>query len=374
MKATNSLKVLMVGTSYPLDEKDWRGRFIYNLVEALARRKDIGISLWAPPGKHPDNVQTATAQDDDHWLSRLSQRGGIAHLLRTRRLLAAGELLQLVIRLVRCYRTQQADLCHVNWLQNALPLWGTRTPALITVLGTDFGLLRLPGMIAMLRAILRQRRCILAPNAEWMTPRLESAFGDIAEIRTLPFGVDDAWFALERLPRDRIPQWLAVTRITRKKIGDLFDWGEGLFGTNRRLHLFGPMQEEIQLPYWVEYHGATHPEELLRIWFPQACGVISLSRHDEGSPQVLLEAMAAGLPVIASDLQAHSNMLRHLDNGWIAASAEELLQGLEWLEVPMHNFEIGEAARTWVKMTMGTWNDCADRYASAYGRLVEPAP
>jgi glycosyltransferase involved in cell wall biosynthesis len=366
------LNVLMSSTSYPETAQDWRGRFIFNMAAALAHRDDLGLSLWAPPGALPTGVTAATTPTDALWLGRLSQQGGIAHLLRTRRALAAGTILTLLMRLGRLYRRQPADVLHVNWLQNALPLWGTRTPALITVLGTDFGLLRLPGITALVRAMLRQRRAILAPNADWMRPGLEQAFGDLAEVRPIAFGVDDPWFQVVRnSPIGEERHWLAITRLTKNKIGDLFKWGDGLFGQERQLHLFGPMQETIELPAWVHYHGPTHPAELLQRWFPQACGLITLSRHDEGRPQVMLEAMAAGLPVLASNLPAHRDMVQHRQTGWLAATRDELCQGLDWLEDTMHNQESGQTARKWIRDSIGTWDHCAGRYASAYQELLE---
>ncbi len=364
----------MSSTSYPESPQDWRGRFIANMVAAMAQRENIKLSVWAPPGELPAHAANATTPADALWLARLSQQGGIAHQLRTRKAMAATTILTLLMRLGRAYRRQPIDVAHVNWLQNALPLWGTSTPALITVLGTDFALLRLPGMKTLLRSVLRQRRAILAPNADWMRPTLEQAFGDLAEIRPISFGVDDPWFELVRNPplgKER--HWLAVTRLTHNKIGDLFTWGGGLFGPERQLHLFGPMQEQVALPPWVHYHGPTHPAELLQRWFPQACGLITLSRHDEGRPQVMLEAMAAGLPVLASDLPAHRNMLQHRQTGWLAASRDDLVQGLNWLEEPMQNQHIGQAARQWAKDSIGTWDDCAGRYAAAYQQLLEPA-
>lgn len=367
------MNVLMTSTSYPENTQDWRGRFIANLAAALARREDIALSLWAPPGELPTGVAVAATPADVCWLRRLSQQGGIAHLLRNRRIFATGTVTQLLARLGRVYRHRPADVCHVNWLQNALPLWGTRTPALITVLGSDFGLLRLPGMKTLMRAVLRQRRAILAPNAEWMRPELERVFGDLAEIRPIAFGVDDSWFAVVRRPPEEIRHWLAITRLTQNKIGDLFNWGEGLFGKERQLHLFGPMQEQVTLPHWVQYHGPTHPTELLQTWFPQACGLITLSRHDEGRPQVMLEAMAAGLPVIASDLPAHRDIVQHRKNGWLAATRDDLRQGLDWLEEPQRNRETGEAAQAGVRNSVGTWDDCAERYAAAYRQLLVSA-
>jgi glycosyltransferase involved in cell wall biosynthesis len=365
------LKVLMVSTSFPENARDWQGRFIANLVAALGNRKDTSMALWSPPGELPESVAAATTIEEAAWLHGLAQRGGIAHLLRNARLSAPFAAVGLLRRLRSAYKRSSADIVHVNWLQNALPLWGTTTPMVASVLGTDFALLRLPGMKASLRAILRQRRAVLAPNADWMTAELEHAFGDIAEICHVPFGVDETWFDSLRIPfTDTHREWLAITRLTKNKLGDLFNWGDGFFGTERLLHLFGPMQEEIAVPAWVRYHGPTNPHELRTSWFPRAAGLITLSRHDEGRPQVMLEAMAAGLPVIASDLPAHRDTVIHRQTGWIATSREDLGTALAHLDDPGHNRAAGEAGRSWVKENIGTWDDCADRYAALYRKLL----
>jgi len=344
------------------------------MVVALARQSGLNLSVWAPPGDLPKDATRAGTASDATWLASLATQGGMAHLLRTRRVLAFGTVFSFLLRLRGAYRRDPIDVVHANWLQNALPLWGTRTPALITVLGSDFGLLRLPGMRLVLRAMLCQRRAILAPNAEWMAPTLRKMFGDLVEVRTVPFGVDDAWFDVVRIPPpDNVHHWLAVTRLTHAKLGELFTWGEGLFGPTRQLHLFGPMQETADIPPWVHYHGPTHPAELLQKWFPMARGLITLSRHDEGRPQVMLEAMASGLPVLATDLPAHRNMLQHQQTGWLAATRLEVEQGLAWLEQPKNNQHSGELARQWIKDFIGTWDDCANRYAQAYRDLLEPS-
>lgn len=365
------MNILMISTSYPENDRDWHGRFIANLVAGLTRRDEISLSLWAPPGNLPPQATSIATAKETIWLQQLSKDGGIAHLLRQDKASAAVIVTGLLKRLYRAYRRAPVDVAHVNWLQNALPLWGTKTPAVISVLGSDFGLLRLPGMTTMLRAVFRQRHVILAPNAEWMRPALEKAFGGLAEIRTIPFGVDTPWFEIRRKLPDDIDHWLAVTRLTRNKVGDLFAWGEGLFGQKRQLHLFGPMQDEMVLPPWVIYHGPTHPAELQKNWFPKAAGLISLSRHDEGRPQVMLEAMAAGLPVVASNLSAHCDIIQHHQTGWLVESPAEFHEALIFLENPDHNQTTGEAARAWIKANIGTWDDCAGHYISAYHRLLE---
>ncbi len=362
------LHLFMVSTSYPVDARDWQGRFIADMAVAVGARAGTELTLWAPPGTLPEGVESGLLGDDADWLRALSRRGGIASLLRTNRSAGGVAAVGLLRRLWRAYRHHRPDVAHVNWLQNALPLWGTRTPALVTVLGSDFGLLALPGMVRALRRVFRQRRTILAPNANWMSPQLSAWFGNVAEIRPIPFGVDAHWFEVARIPAP--PRWLAVLRLTRAKIGPLFEWGEGLFGPTRELHLFGPMQEEMHIPAWLHYHGATHPAELRDIWFPQAAGLLTLSCHDEGRPQVILEAMAAGLPVIASDLPAHRDAIRAGETGCLVATREDFARALEHLDLPEENQRMGQMARDWARTTVGTWDDCAARYATAYADVL----
>lgn len=364
------MRLLLTATSYPADAQAWQGRFIADMATALSRRTDIDLQLWAPPGELPLGVQSVLHGYDARWLSDLLKVGGIANLLRQRPLAGAWAGAQLLYRQRRACRLASADFYLINWLQNALALPNDGRPAIVTVLGADFRLLDLPGMVSMLRRVFRQRRTLLAPNADWMAPPLERLFGDLAEIRPIPFGVDARWFAVDRQIADPL-RWLVVSRLTPEKIGDLFAWGEGVFGMGSELHLFGPMQEKMPVPDWVHYHGATYPAALRDEWFPQAAGLITLSRHDEGRPQVMLEAMAAGLPVIASDLPAHRDLIHHRETGCLIGSRGDLQQAMQYLETTENNWRIGQAARRWIKSTIGDWDDCAARFVACYAGLMK---
>jgi glycosyltransferase involved in cell wall biosynthesis len=361
----------MVSTSYPSDASDWKGLFIRHLVDALARRSDVCLRLWAPPGIVPDQVTLDLPAAERNWLAHLAASGGIAHLLRAKPLASVPAVANLIQYLRRVYlRNSDASVYHVNWLQNGLALPRNGRPALLSVLGTDMQLLRLPGMVTLIRHRLRGRPAVICPNAEWMVPKLDALFGEVATIQYVPFGIDPTWLALNRQTQD-IPKWLVVSRLTRDKLGPLFEWARPYFEDgNRELHLFGPMQEQIELPAWVRYHGSTTPEALAAEWFPKAAGLITLSRHAEGRPQVMLEAMASGLPIIASRIPAHEDLLRHRDTGWICDRVGDLAEALQVLEHHQMNQEIGGRARAWVKREVGTWDDCAQRYVDLYSRLL----
>ena len=307
-------------------------------------------------------------------MAGLMRQGGIAHMIRSKGVFSGASIIKLLFYLRRVYRRPpMADMIHVNWLQNALPLYGTTVPAIISVLGSDFALLRLPGMKSALRKVIRRRRCAIAPNGDWMVPALKDLFGDIAFVQAVPFGVDNLWFDTNReYTGSGRHKWVVVSRVTEEKIGPLFEWGEGIFDDCHELHLIGPIQEEgIEIPEWVHYHGPVSLETLRRTWFPRAAGLITLSRHSEGRPQVMIEAMAAGLPVIASNIQAHLDFVQPEKTGLVVSSREEFKNAISSLSNRERNLEMGYSARNYVVNKLGTWDDCAERYITLYQKVLK---
>ena len=366
------MKVFLAATSYPADDADWKGLFIRRMLEGLDRRPELALQAWCPPGPLPAGIGSALQGDDGAWLAVLAERGGIAHLLRRQPLRGVLAGLSLVRRLRRALRASDAEVFHINWLQNALALPNDGRPALVTALGTDMQLLRVPGVVALLRRRFVHRPVVLCPNADWMVPVLESAFGDVARVHCIAFGIDRAWYVAVRTP-SAPARWLCVSRLTAVKLGPLFEWAAPLFTDgNRELHLIGPRQESgLVIPDWVHFHGPATPEQLCAQWFPQAAGLLSLSTHPEGRPQVMLEAMAAGLPILASRLPAHEDLIAHGGTGWICDDAAGLADGIRWIEDMQHNHDIGTHARQVARARFGDWDDCACRYAAQYARLLQ---
>lgn len=259
----------------------------------------------------------------------------------------------------------------MNWLQNALPLPNDGKPLLTTVLGSDMKLLALPGMVPLLRRQFQKRPTVISPNAEWMVPALRRHFGSVAEVRYVPFGIDCGWYAVDRSAAT-MGHWLCVSRVTRTKIGNLFEWFEPMaLQQGMRLSLIGPMQEQMLLPDWVDYRGPASSADLMNDWFPRVGGLITLSQHAEGRPQVMLEAMAAGVPIVASDIPAHRDLIDDGVTGMLCSNPAQMEDAVRRLGDGDLNAHTGLAARHWVATEVGTWDDCAGRYASLYRELQE---
>jgi len=365
-------RVLMVATSYPQSEIDWQGLFIRKIADAMGESPNVDVSLWAPNGPRHQSVEYVCTPSDMAWLNDLALRGGIAHMLRTNPIAALGLGGSLLRRLRVLYkqRRDETDIFHINWLQNALPLYGLGARAVITVLGTDFKMLKLPGMVAMLRQVMKSNRCVLAPNATWMKQPLEKWFGDVAEVAPVNFGIDRSWYQLQCAAPGAINHWLCVLRVTQDKIGRLFDWGEEIFGEEQQLHLIGPNQDGMKIPSWVHYHGAATASELAEKWYPACSGFITLSEHSEGKPQVLLETMAAGMPIIASRIPAHEEVVSQGEHGYLVNSAIEFVQAIDQLSDPPTHRRLADNCRITSKREYGVWADALDRYLELYGMLT----
>jgi glycosyltransferase involved in cell wall biosynthesis len=302
------------------------------MLGALDRSEDTTVSYWGPPGPLPAAVPYLGSESDRQFLQRLADQGGIAHLLRSKPIVGVARGAGLIRRLRRVLRGNRdtSDVFHLNWLQSALAIPGKGNRALVTVLGTDYKLLEVPGVTALLRTRLAGNRVVLAPNAEWMVPKLEAAFAkQVGKVAYVPLGIDQRFYETRAVPDPSTRRWITVLRLTRAKIGPLLKWTEDLAGKGNEFHLFGPMQEEMTLPSWIQYHGPVTPDTLIRDWYPQATGMVTLSQHDEGRPQVLLEAMAAGLPVIASRLPAHEDLLDSAGGGILVDSEDEFRAALQ---------------------------------------------
>jgi glycosyltransferase involved in cell wall biosynthesis len=264
-----------------------------------------------------------------------------------------------------------SDIFHLNWLQSAFAIPGSDKRALVTVLGTDYKLLEIPGVAALLRRQFSRNDVVLAPNAEWMVAKLEAAFSDDGvKIAYVPLGIDSKFYEVVPAASQSKHRWITVLRLTRAKLGPLLEWTKDLASDKNEFHLFGPMQEKMTLPPWIHYHGPVTPDTLIQDWYPKASAMVTLSEHDEGRPQVLLEAMASGLPVIASRMPAHADLLNSTGGGMMVANQDEFRAALQDVSDPGTRASLGAEGRQSIKETYGNWDDCANRYHRLYSHLL----
>ncbi|GLI94932.1 glycosyltransferase family 4 protein [Methylocystis echinoides] len=112
----------------------------------------------------------------------------------------------------------------------------------------------------------------------------------------------------------------------------------------------GPMQRELEAQYAnsVFFHGMV--TDMKPVW--EKLGLLVISSRAEGLPMVALEAMAAGIPVVASAVGAIPDVVRHGQNGWLFEPEDS--EALEQIIKLWTRARETEGAR---------WRDCAWRTA-----------
>ena len=70
-------------------------------------------------------------------------------------------------------------------------------------------------------------------------------------------------------------------------------------------------------------------------------------------------------------MPAHADIVTDGVTGVVCDTQADYASALALLEQPEGNLRFGDAARAWVAREIGTWDDCAGRYAAVYRRLLE---
>ncbi len=139
----------------------------------------------------------------------------------------------------------------------------------------------------------------------------------------------------------------------------------------------GPLRNELNslvnnfgLKSKVQFMGSVNPE-MVALYY-NAADVFVLTSSSEGRPNVVLEAMASGLPVVTTNVGDVGGIIKDGNNGFIvnvddisafAEKLEKLLSNKKLLEKFSHNgFET-------VRKFNPSWKDAGDQYIQLYGRV-----
>lgn len=141
---------------------------------------------------------------------------------------------------------------------------------------------------------------------------------DREKIIEVPTGIEPGWLTETVQPAGKTLKFLFVGRFERRKgVEELTDVLKEIIGKyDFEFHFAGPIpvNKRIISPR-VIYHGqvseAHKMKELMR-----NCDILVCPSHSEGMPNVIMEAMASGLSVIASDVGAVRLMVNER-TGWL---------------------------------------------------------
>lgn len=183
---------------------------------------------------------------------------------------------------------------------------------------------------------------------------IDSSFGVPAEkyITKPNFTAADRSTADLPVGPSRTDCFLFIGRLTQEKgINMLL---EAFAGTNFRLQIVGdgPLRNEVmaatQQSSTITYSGTQERTAIAHL-LESCTALVFPSIWYEGMPMTLLEAFAAGTPVIASDLGAMQSMVQDGHNGWLFTPGDALAlreKARQWLDTdPAYRQLLGNGAR-----------------------------
>jgi glycosyltransferase involved in cell wall biosynthesis len=150
----------------------------------------------------------------------------------------------------------------------------------------------------------------------------------------------------------------------------------GIVRENIELIIFGnkPNAEMPQFPFKTTFLGTIHNDEHLAKCYSAADAFITPSLEDN-LPNTVMESLACATPVVAFKTGGIPDMVRHLENGYLAEyeSSEDLATGMEWLYHEDQGHEIQKEARKTI-LSQFSETVIAEKHLLLYQTLLDLQP
>lgn len=388
-----NVKVCLLTTSFPRSKEDHSGIFVSRLCRALIS-SGIRVDVVAPGHEAtPDfelidgcRVYRFSYFFPQKWQRLAYGPGGIpGNLNRSpwRLIQLPFFLLAFLVKAVKV--AKGADIIHAQWIPSGFIAWVVSVfrgiPFVVTLRGSD--------------ALYARRSGFLSAASLWILKRAAAVTTVNKDLR--------AWLITCGLPQDRVVFVRnGVDLESERRDGEASPLYRTLFvgnfipvkgirylieafskvirsESNLRLTLIGEGEErpalerqikENGMNAFVEFVGMQPPEEI-QTWMSRSDCLV-LPSLSEGTPNVVLEAMACGIPVVASDLPGIREVVRDGATGLLTKPkdpedlAEKLLKLVRDRSL---SEEMGKRGRGAIVEMGLDWEAVAGRYREVYERV-----
>ena len=394
------MRVLISASTFPLHLEDGLPRFVYDLAQALARHAEVTALVPHAAGV-PDRDQwsdVAIERFRYFWpegAQRLAYGNGIAGNMEASwlaRLQPPGFLLAQMRAIRRLVREREIDIVNSHWIvpQGLSAALVRGRPArfrhVVTLHGGDAYLLRrLPMSKQLARMIVERSDAVIAVSSN-VREQLDAALGQASGALVQPVGVDVARLRaqpgrpaepapfpegyllfLGRLREikgvDQLLRALPIVRERHPGLGLVVVGGGEVEAELRAQAVRCSIDDAVRFLGRQSHHAAIS-------WLRGARVLVvpSVRRDDgraEGMPSVVLEAMAAGVRLVATATGGIPDVVRDGENGWLcrdrdpADLAAAILRSLDAPDEPTST----EACHT---AEAHDWSRVAERYLEIF--------
>ena len=394
------VRLLALTTSYPLHPGGSAGIFVQSLYRRLSDRYVIDVVCPADTTVAERSFEDCSAADirvhavrylPKTWRTLAQQAGGV--VLSVKRAPWRAFLLPALLGALfwRCLmRARDADLIHANWtvcgVMAGIVGHLRRKPVIITLRGSDVARAEHSWLDRIILGLAVRTSGTIVCVSEAMAERARKRFPHrAADIHACLNGVDEAFLKIVRTPSDgHALRVLAVGNLIRLKGFDVLVEAVARAQCRDpvRVRIVGDGAEGEALRALVADRGVSAcfdftgrlPVAEMPAQFADA-DVLVLSSYSEGRPNVVVEALASGLPVIATDLEGVRGMVMDGDTGWLiqVGNADQLARALDQANTDRVELRRrGARAREVANSQLGTWAETARAYDALFRAVLAP--
>ncbi len=389
------MRLLVLTTSFPSTVYPHSGIFVRRLLERLP--EDIRVTILTPALDRTGEFSArgnrikigGVCYAPRAWQTLAHGEGGIPVALRRRPwqwVLVPIFCMAMLVQTLRLAR--QVDLIHAHWSMCGViaGLAGrlTGTPVVTTLRGED--VTQADISVLFRKAVrwcglLNDRIVTVGQAMAEKVDRWVSTRG--VQVAVIPNGVGAAFETMAPMTKGRRFMVATIGNLIDRKRVDSVVGAFALFSVNApsaKLVVVGDGPRRGALEAMVRnlgqsgrviFTGAIPPDAVPELL--SRCSALVLASRSEGRPNVVLEAMAAGVPVVASDIDGVREMIVHGERGLLFPVGDER-QSADHLRRLMDEPDLARRlaanARQWVVDQGLTWENAAQCYAELYREVI----
>ncbi|NPV45577.1 MAG: glycosyltransferase family 4 protein [Armatimonadetes bacterium] len=204
---------------------------------------------------------------------------------------------------------------------------------------------------------LIRRHCHILTLSPLLIPKAIDAFGEPVRASGLPNWIPDRGVRQKDDKANDTCVMATVSRLVPRKGLEIFVEAMGIVakqakGATAVVIGDGPLMENLQriaadCQVRVQFTGQLTPEEVQE-FLETEVDVFVLASEDEGLPMTIIEAMASGLPIIATPVGAVPDLVRDAENGYLVpvGDVSALAEAMYLLATdPERRLAMGKASR-----------------------------
>lgn len=390
----DDLHLLVLTTSFPNRSNPASGVFVRRLLENLPEVFHVTVVTPDTDCSSGEIIETGIQKQPFRYAPRkyqtlAHQAGGLPMVLHNRKAdLVFLPCLCLAAFTATMRRARKADLIHGQWVVSGLisGIVGLlmRRPVVTTLRGKDytwahkfgFGKLLLRWCLCLNRRVVTVSREMARQLSVWFPKQGH-------KILFIPNGVDVSFSKDSQYASGLYTLAVIGSLIPRKRVDVVMRaFAQFMQSTNKaRLIIVGQgpernnlsaLAERLGLANQVHFFGSQEPERIADIL--RSCNALVLASESEGRPNVVLEAMATGVPVIAGDIDGVREIIEHEHNGLLfpVGDVARLAACMARLR---EDRELGDRlaanARQWIDDQGLSWSQSAGQYADVYHQVIQ---